>query len=123
MVLRTATILDEFGSKAVRKEIAMIKYFVPKVVLEVIDRSIQLHGAAGVSDDFILAQAWAGIRTLRIADGPDAVHLRTVRTPEKGNPCASRVMTRDVSGCMQVALLELKDFMQRRGGDALKAKL
>lgn len=90
LVMHAAAAIDAVGAKHARKEIAMIKVFVPRAVLKVIDRAIQIYGGAGVSDDAILARAWAGMRTLRIADGPDIVHLRTV------------------------ALLELRDYM--RGG-------
>jgi acyl-CoA dehydrogenase len=60
----------------------MIKVVVPNMALKVIDRAIQVHGAAGVCDDFGLAKAWARARTLRLADGPDAVHRRTVAREE-----------------------------------------
>ena len=57
---------------------AAVQVFVPKAVCDVIDSCIQMHGAAGLSDDFMLARAYAGMRGLRIADGPDEVHLRTI---------------------------------------------
>lgn len=67
--------MDTEGNKAARREIAMIKVVAPNVALSVIDRAIQTFGGAGVSDDFPLARMWAHARTLRIADGPDEVHL------------------------------------------------
>jgi acyl-CoA dehydrogenase len=78
LTLKTAAIMDAAGNKAARGEIAMIKVVVPRAALRVIDRAIQVHGAAGVSDDFPLAAAWAHARTIRIADGPDEVHRETV---------------------------------------------
>lgn len=67
--------MDTEGNKAARREIAMIKVVAPNVALSVLDRAIQTFGGAGVSDDFPLARMWANARTLRIADGPDEVHL------------------------------------------------
>lgn len=78
LVLRAAALIDSSGAKGARKEIAMIKVYAPRVALDVIDRAIQVHGGMGVCQDTFLAYAWAGLRTLRIADGPDEVHLRTV---------------------------------------------
>src|SRR4051794_7674406 len=74
LTLRAAHLMDTVGSKEARAEIAMIKVVAPNVALRVIDRAIQAHGGAGVSSDFPLAAAWAGARTLRLADGPDEVH-------------------------------------------------
>ena len=74
LVLNAADRMDRLGNKAAMKEIAMIKVAVPNMALQVLDWSIQAHGAAGVSDDFPLAAAWANARTLRLADGPDEVH-------------------------------------------------
>ncbi|MEX2291096.1 MAG: acyl-CoA dehydrogenase family protein [Mycobacteriales bacterium] len=84
MTLKTAWMIDRYGAKGARSEIAAIKVIAPRVALDVLDRAIQIHGAGGVSDDFPLARMWAGMRTLRIADGPDAVHLRTVARQELG---------------------------------------
>ncbi len=78
LVLKTAWSIDQFGSKKSRDQIAMIKVSVPKIACEVIDKSIQLHGAAGFTDDFFLAASWANSRGLRMADGPDAVHSETI---------------------------------------------
>jgi acyl-CoA dehydrogenase len=78
LVLNAAHQMDTSGNKAARSEIAMIKVVVPSMALRVIDRAIQAHGAAGVSEDFGLASAWAEARTLRIADGPDAVHREAI---------------------------------------------
>src|SRR5438034_2041586 len=74
LTLKAAHLMDTVGNKAARGEIAMIKVVVPRTALRVIDRAIQAHGAAGVSEDFPLASAWAYTRTIRLADGPDEVH-------------------------------------------------
>ncbi len=84
LVLKTAWLIDTVGAKGARSEISAIKVVAPRVALQVIDAAIQVHGGAGVSDDFPLAQMYAGARTLRIADGPDAVHLRSVARQELG---------------------------------------
>ena len=82
--LYTAWLIDQFGAKGARSEIAAIKVIAPRVCLNVIDRAIQVHGGGGVSDDFPLASMWAHARTLRIADGPDDVHIRSVARQELG---------------------------------------
>jgi acyl-CoA dehydrogenase len=82
LVLKTAWLIDTVGTKGARGEIAAIKVVAPRVACEVIDRAIQIHGAAGVSDDVPLAFMYASARTLRIADGPDAVHVRSVARRE-----------------------------------------
>ncbi len=87
LVLRAAHLIDSAGAKAARRDIAMIKAVAPAAALRVIDRAIQVHGAAGVSQDTFLARAWTIARTLRIADGPDEVHLETVARMElAGSP-------------------------------------
>jgi acyl-CoA dehydrogenase len=78
LTLHAAWLMDQRGNQAARKEVALIKFVVPAMALRVIDRAIQAHGAAGVSQDTPLAASYAFIRTLRIADGPDEVHRRTV---------------------------------------------
>jgi acyl-CoA dehydrogenase len=78
LTLRAAHLMDTVGNKAARGEIAMIKVVAPNVALRVLDRAIQAHGAAGVSQDTFLAHAWASSRTLRLADGPDEVHLEAI---------------------------------------------
>ena len=78
LTLLAAYKMDTAGNKAARAEISMIKVVAPNVALLVLDRAIQAHGAAGVSQDTFLAEAWAHTRTLRLADGPDEVHLETV---------------------------------------------
>jgi len=78
LTLNAAHRMDTVGNKVARAEIAMIKVVAPNMALDVIDRAIQLHGGAGICDDFGLAAAWAGARTLRLADGPDEVHRRAV---------------------------------------------
>ena len=82
--LYTAHLIDTVGAKGARSEIAAIKVVAPRVALNVLDRAIQVHGGAGVSDDFPLTRMWAGMRTLRLADGPDEVHVRTVARQELG---------------------------------------
>jgi acyl-CoA dehydrogenase len=78
LVLRAARMMDSVGNKQARAEIAMIKVIAPNVALRVIDRAIQVHGGAGVSEDTFLAAAWANARTLRLADGPDEVHTEAI---------------------------------------------
>ena len=78
LTMRAAQLMDTVGNKAARAEIAMIKVVAPNVAVAVLDRAIQAHGAAGVSQDTFLAHAWASARTLRLADGPDEVHLESV---------------------------------------------
>ncbi len=82
LVLKTAWMMDTAGNKAARREIAMIKAAVPKTALNVIDRAIQAHGGGGVSQDHPLAQYWIYARTLRLADGPDEVHLESIARSE-----------------------------------------
>src|SRR5688500_2656396 len=78
LTLRAADLMDTAGNKAARSEIAQIKVVAPRMALRVLDRAIQAHGGAGVCDDFPLAHAWAHARTLRLADGPDEVHLEAI---------------------------------------------
>ncbi len=82
LTLKTAWLMDTVGNKLARTEIAAIKVAAPEVALKVVDRAIQVHGAGGVTDDFPLAWLWAHLRTLRIADGPDEIHKRTVARGE-----------------------------------------
>ena len=82
LVLRTAWLMDTVGSKKARREIAMIKAVVPQMAQRVIDDAIQVFGGAGVSPDVPLAQFWIYARTLRIADGPDEVHLESIAKQE-----------------------------------------
>jgi acyl-CoA dehydrogenase len=70
--------MDKAGNKAAAAEIAMTKIHAPRMALRIIDDAIQAHGGAGVSQDFGLAASYAGIRTLRLADGPDEVHARAI---------------------------------------------
>ena len=84
LTLNAAWMIDNVGARGARAEIAAIKVIAPRVALAVLDRAIQVHGGGGVSDDFPLAQMWAGMRTLRLADGPDEVHVRTVARQELG---------------------------------------
>ncbi len=78
LVLKTAWMMDEVGNKEARREIAMIKAVVPLMAQKIIDRSIQTHGGGGVCQDFPLANFWIYARSLRLADGPDEVHLESV---------------------------------------------
>jgi acyl-CoA dehydrogenase len=84
LTLKAAHMMDTVGNKAARTEIAMIKVVAPNVTLRVLDRAIQAHGGAGVSQDTFLASAWANVRTLRLADGPDEVHTESIAKWELG---------------------------------------
>jgi acyl-CoA dehydrogenase len=78
LTMKAAHMMDTVGNKAARGDLAMVKVVVPRMTLRVLDRAIQVHGGAGVSDDFPLAAAWARTRTLRLADGPDEVHREAI---------------------------------------------
>jgi acyl-CoA dehydrogenase len=78
LTLKAAHMMDTVGNKTARTEIAMIKVIAPRTALNVVDRAIQAHGGGGVSQDTFLAAAWANVRTLRLADGPDEVHLESI---------------------------------------------
>jgi acyl-CoA dehydrogenase len=82
LTLKAAWLMDTVGNKHARMEISAIKIAAPEVALRVVDRAIQVHGGAGVSDDFPLAKMYANLRTLRLADGPDEIHKRTVAREE-----------------------------------------
>jgi acyl-CoA dehydrogenase len=84
LTLKAADMMDKVGNKAAQSEIAMIKVVAPNVALRVLDRAIQAHGGAGVSQDTFLASAWAGVRSLRLADGPDEVHIESIAKWELG---------------------------------------
>ena len=85
MTLKAAHMMDTVGNKVARQEIAMIKVIAPSMALKVLDRAIQVHGGAGVSQDTFLAAAYASVRTLRLADGPDEVHLDSIAKLELKN--------------------------------------
>ncbi|MBS1895064.1 MAG: acyl-CoA dehydrogenase family protein [Actinobacteria bacterium] len=78
LTMKTAWLMDTVGNRHARTEIAAIKVAAPQVALKILDRAIQVHGGGGVSDDFPLAELWAHQRTLRLADGPDEVHKRSI---------------------------------------------
>ncbi len=78
LTLQAAHLMDTVGNKVAQGEIAMIKVVAPNMTLRVLDRAIQAHGGAGVSQDTFLAAAWASVRTLRLADGPDEVHTAAI---------------------------------------------
>lgn len=82
LVMKTAWLIDEYGAKEARNEIAAIKVAAPRAALETVDRAIQVHGGAGVSDDVPLALMYAHTRAMRIFDGPDEVHLRSLAKRE-----------------------------------------
>jgi acyl-CoA dehydrogenase len=82
LVLKTAWLMDTVGNKGARVEVSAIKAAVPEMANWVIDRAIQAHGGGGVSQDFPLAELWAGVRTLHLADGPDEVHKRSIARRE-----------------------------------------
>jgi len=90
LTLKAADMMDKVGNKAARAEIAMIKVKAPLTALKVLDDAIQAHGGGGVSNDFGLAETWAQSRTLRLADGPDEVHRRTVARIEFKKHAAPR---------------------------------
>ena len=89
LTLKAAYMMDTVGNKEARAEIAMIKVVAPNMTLRVLDRAIQAHGGAGVSQDTFLAAAWAGVRTLRMADGPDEVHMEAIAKNELRKPTKS----------------------------------
>ena len=82
LTLKAAWMMDTVGNRHARTEIAAIKVAAPNVALKVVDRAIQVHGGGGVSDDFTLAAAYAHLRTLRLADGPDEVHKMSIARRE-----------------------------------------
>ena len=82
LVLKTAWLMDTAGNRAAHSEIQAIKIATPRVVQEILDRAIQVHGGGGLSQDFPLARMFAGVRTLRFADGPDEVHLNSLAKNE-----------------------------------------
>jgi alkylation response protein AidB-like acyl-CoA dehydrogenase len=82
LCLKAADMMDKVGNKAARQEIAMIKVQAPQMALRIIDDAIQAHGGGGVSEDYGLARSYASLRTLRLADGPDEVHARTIAQME-----------------------------------------
>lgn len=84
LCLKAADMMDKAGNKAAQQEIAMIKVAAPNMALQILDDAIQAHGGGGVSQDFHLAHAWAAMRTLRFADGPDEVHNRAIARNEFG---------------------------------------
>ena len=90
LTLKAADMMDKIGNKGARAEIAMIKVVAPAMALNVLDRAVQAHGGAGVCGDFGLAHAWAGARTLRLADGPDEVHRVSVAKLELARQRAQR---------------------------------
>ncbi len=90
LVLKTAWLIDTAGVRQAATEIAAIKVAAPRAASYVLDRAIQTFGAAGVSGDTPLAQMWAGLRTLHLADGPDEVHLRSVARVELARAASSK---------------------------------
>jgi acyl-CoA dehydrogenase len=96
LTMKTAWLMDTVGNRHARTEIAAIKVAAPNIALRILDRAIQAHGGGGVSDDFPLASMWAHQRTLRLADGPDEVHKRTIATRElrRWNPDHGAVAAR-----------------------------
>ena len=82
LTLNAAKMMDDVGNKVAKNEIAMIKVAAPIMALKIIDDAIQAYGGAGVTTDPRLAQAYAGMRTLRLADGPDEVHRLTIARNE-----------------------------------------
>ena len=99
LTLHAADMMDKHGNKVAKNEIAEIKVVAPAMALKIIDRAIQVHGGAGVTEDFPLASMWAHMRTLRLADGPDEVHKRSHRSqrdeevPQVGGSARNRLTT------------------------------
>jgi acyl-CoA dehydrogenase len=101
LTMKAAWLMDTVGNKGARTEISAIKVIAPNMALRVVDRAIQAHGGAGVSDDFPLASMYAGLRTLRLADGPDEVHRmqlarRELRKYESAAPSADPLTSADI---------------------------
>jgi len=90
LVLKTAWLMDTVGNRGAHTEIQAIKIATPKVVQEILDRAIQVHGAGGLSQDFPLAASYAALRTLRFADGPDEVHKASLARAELARQAAAR---------------------------------
>jgi len=90
LTLKAAYMMDTVGNKVARAEIAMIKVAAPRMALKLADDAIQAFGAGGVTTDFGIAKAYAGLRTMRLADGPDEVHQRTIARLELGKQAAKR---------------------------------
>jgi acyl-CoA dehydrogenase len=82
LCLKAAWAMDTQGARAAAPLISQIKVIAPRIALDVIDQAVQMHGGAGVSQDFPLARMWTHVRTLRLADGPDAVHRRVIAKAE-----------------------------------------
>jgi acyl-CoA dehydrogenase len=95
LTMHAAHLMDAVGNKVARREIAMIKVVVPRMAQRVIDRAIQAHGAAGVSDDYFLAKAWAHARSIRLADGPDEVHREAIAKLELKQYTEGTKVTKD----------------------------
>jgi acyl-CoA dehydrogenase len=98
LTLKAAYMMDTVGNKIAKSEIAQIKVAVPNMALRVIDKAIQMHGGEGVSQDTPLARLYAGMRTLRLADGPDEVHRRTVARLELGKHQANEAKAEEYIG-------------------------
>jgi acyl-CoA dehydrogenase len=94
LCLKTADMMDKVGNRQARAEIAMIKVAAPRAALKIIDDAIQAFGAAGVSTDAGLAKQYASMRTMRLADGPDEVHNRTIARLEYGRYAIEKPQTR-----------------------------
>jgi acyl-CoA dehydrogenase len=90
LVLKTAWLMDTVGNKGAHTEIQAIKIATPKTVEWILDKAIQVHGAGGLSEDFPLASLFAGVRTLRFADGPDEVHKNALARNELKRRAAAR---------------------------------
>ncbi|MEP9392334.1 MULTISPECIES: acyl-CoA dehydrogenase family protein [Gordonia] len=104
LTLKAAYMMDTVGNKAAATEIAAIKVAAPSMALKIIDRAIQVHGGGGVTDDFPLAMAYAHIRTLRLADGPDEVHKRAIARRELRSYRDAATVPETVAGVSDDAL-------------------
>lgn len=122
IVLNAAVKMDDLGPKATLKEIAEAKVLVPQTVLTVIDRAVQAFGGAGVSQDTPLANMWAQIRTLRLADGPDEVHLQQMGRNEnkRGQEVTQKILAQKQK---TEQLLKQHNVKRLEIGSSIKPKL
>ena len=115
LTLKAAWLMDVAGNKVAKNEIAMIKVVAPNMACQVIDWAMQVHGGGGISDDFPLAYAYAGARTLRFADGPDEVHRNAIAKWELGKYGA---YGRDAEAGRHARLDRELPVQSRRGADS-----
>jgi acyl-CoA dehydrogenase len=123
IVLDAAIKIDELGAKGALKEIAEAKILVPTMALTVIDRAVQSFGGAGVCQDTPLANMWAQIRTLRLADGPDEVHLQQMgRNENKRGAAVTALITKQAETTAQLFRLHSVDVKGTQLGGKVQAR-